>query len=132
MSEKSKAYVYIDDDEIPLGIFECPVKFNLNTTKLKDGEHFLKIIGKDPSGKEGIRKIPFVVRNGPAISIEGLKENAVVDGNVPILLNAYGKSDERTFLIEGSETPRSVPSWVWASVIVFFAWAAFYSITSIL
>lgn len=132
MSEKNKVLLYIDDDTVPLGTFECPVKFQLNTTKLQDGDHVLKIIGKDPMGKEGIRLLPFTVRNGPAISIEGLKENDVVDGEVPILLNAYGKSDQRKFIIDGSETPRSVPSWVWASIIIFFGWAAYYSITSLL
>lgn len=132
MSEKNKVLLYIDDDRIPLGVFECPVKFQLNTAKLQDGDHVLKIIGKDPMGKEGIRLLPFTVRNGPAISIEGLKENDVVDGEVPILLNAYGKSDQRKFIIDGSETPRSVPSWVWASIILFFGWAVYYFITSLL
>lgn len=131
MSDKNKVLLYIDDDVVPLGVFECPVKFQLNTTKLQDGEHVLKIIGKDPMGKEGIRLMPFTVRNGPAISIEGLNEHDVVDGEVPILLNAYGKSDQRKFIIDGSETPRSVPSWVWASIIVFFGWAAYYFITSL-
>jgi hypothetical protein len=50
---------------------------------LVDGNHTLKIISKDPTGKEGIRLIPFQVRNGPAIAIEGIKENAVVDGVLP-------------------------------------------------
>jgi hypothetical protein len=130
MNEKNRVIIYLDDEIVPIGTFECPVKFNLDTTKLQDGDHTLKLIGQDATGKEGIRLLPFTVRNGPAIAIEGLKENAVVDGEIPIMLNAYGKGDQRKFIVEGSETPRSVPSWVWAFVISFFAWAAYYSISS--
>ncbi|MFN8335401.1 MAG: cytochrome C [Cyclobacteriaceae bacterium] len=132
MSEKSKVIIYLDDETSPIGAFDCPVKFNLDTTKIQDGNHVLKMISKDTAGKEGIRLIPFVVRNGPEISIEGLKENSILDGEVPILINAHGKSDQRKFVVEGSETPRSVPSWVWALVIFFFGWAAYYTISSFL
>jgi hypothetical protein len=130
MSDKSKVFLYIDDDKTPIGEFDAPVQFELDTRKIVDGEHVLKIVSKDPSGKEGMRKIPFIVRNGPAIAIEGLKENDVVDGVLPVMINAYGKGDQKKFLIDGSETPRSIPSWLWALVILFAGWAAFYFITS--
>ena len=130
MVEKSKVLVFIDDADMPIGEFETPVHLELDTRKLTDGEHSLRIVGKDPSGKEGLRIIPFTVRNGPAISIEGLKENEVVDGVLPIMLNAYGKGDQKQFLIDGSETPRSVPSWLWASIVLFIGWAVFYVITN--
>lgn len=130
MSDNSSVFLYIDDETTPIGEFRTPVHFELDTRKLVDGEHHLKIVGKDPTGKEGIRKIPFSVRNGPAITIEGLKENDVVDGVLPIMINAYGKGDQKKFLIEGSETPRSIPSWLWALIILFAGWSAFYFITS--
>ena len=114
----------------PIGVFDSPVKFQLNTTKIQDGHHTLKLISKDGQGKEGIRFIPFTVKNGPEISVEGLPDNAVVDGELPIMINAYGKSDERKFIVEGSETPRGVPAWVWACIIAFIGWAAFYLLTS--
>ena len=63
------------------------------TKRQPAGEHTLKIVSKDPLGKEGIRKIPFVVRNGPAVALEGLSENEVVDGVIPLMINAYGKGD---------------------------------------
>jgi hypothetical protein len=103
-----------------------PVNFELDTRKLTDGEHVLKIVSKDPTGKEGIRKIPFTVRNGPAIAVEGISENAVVDGVLPIMINAYGKGDQKSFLIGGSETPQSIPAWVWILIIGFAGWAMFY------
>lgn len=132
MSEKNKVIIFLNDEEVPVGTFECPVKFNLDTRKLQDGHHVLKLVGLDAAGKEGIRLVPFTVRNGPAISVEGLTENAVVDGEIPLLVNAYGKGDQRKFIIEGSETPRSIPSWVWALIILFFGWAAYYTLSSLL
>jgi hypothetical protein len=130
MSEKSKIVVFLDDSTHPLGQFDAPVHFDFDTRKLVDGPHTLKIVSKDPMGKEGILLLPFTVRNGPAISIEGLKHNEVVDGILPIMINAYGKGDQKQFLIDGSETPKSIPSWFWALVILFAGWAAYYSITN--
>ncbi|PWV55635.1 cytochrome C [Chitinophaga sp. S165] len=126
MSDKSTIFIFIDDDTKPIAELATPVSFELDTRKLTDGDHILKIVSKDPSGKEGIRKIPFVVRNGPAIAIEGIKENAVVDGVLPLMINAYGKGDQKSFLIEGSETPQSIPYWVWIAIIGFVGWALFY------
>ncbi len=123
--------LFIDDDPKPIGEFEAPVNFELDTRKLVDGSHILKIVSKDPLGKEGIRLIPFTVRNGPAIAIEGLSENDKVDGVVPIMINAYSKGNQKKFLIDGSETPKSVPSWLWAAIMIFLAWAAYYVITSL-
>lgn len=127
MSDKSTIFIFIDDDVKPIAEVQSPVSFELDTRKLTDGEHILKIVSKDPTGKEGIRKIPFEVRNGPAISIEGMKENAVVDGVLPLMINAYGKGDQKSFLISGSETPRSIPWWVWLIIIGFAGWALYYT-----
>ena len=129
MEDKSKIVVFIDDEEQPVAAFASPVKFELDTRKLVDGKHTLKIVSKDPTGKEGIRLIPFEVRNGPAIDVEGIRENAVVDGVLPIMINAYGKGDQKMFLIEGSETPKSIPSWVWILIIGFAGWALYYLFT---
>lgn len=126
MTDKSTIFIFIDDDTKPVAEVRSPVSFELDTRKLTDGDHVLKIVSKDPTGKEGIRKIPFVVRNGPAIAIEGMKENAVVDGILPLMINAYGKGDQKSFLIEGSETPQSIPWWVWTLIIGFAGWALYY------
>lgn len=130
MSIQSTVLVFIDDEKKPYGEYLAPINFELDTRKLVDGDHVLKIVSKDPLGKEGIRKIPFVVRNGPSVAVEGLSENDVVDGIIPIMINAYGKGDQKMFLIEGSETPRSIPAWVWAIVIGFVGWAIYYAIIS--
>ena len=130
MATQSKILIFIDDEQQPYGEYLVPINFELDTRKLVDGDHVLKIISKDPLGKEGIRKIPFVVRNGPSVAVEGLNENDVVDGILPIMINAYSKGDQKMFLIEGSETPRSIPAWVWAIVIGFVGWAIYYAVIS--
>lgn len=126
MSEKSKIFIFVDDDTVPVAELFSPVRFELDTHKLVDGPHRLRIVSKDPSGREGIRVIPFEVRNGPAIDVVGIKEEDIVDGKVPIMINAYGKGNQNIFLIEGSETPQGIPWWVWILIIGFSGWALFY------
>ena len=129
MIDKSTIFIFLDEELKPIAEFISPVNFELDTRKMVDGKHTLKIVSRDPTGKEGLRIIPFEVRNGPSIAIEGIKENAVVDGVLPLMINAYGKGDQKTFLIEGSETPQSIPSWVWILIIGFAGWVLYYLIT---
>ncbi len=129
MKDKSTIFIFLDDDQKPIAEFVSPVNFELDTRKMVDGNHTLKIVSKDPTGKEGLRVVPFEVRNGPSIAIEGIRENAVVDGVLPLMINAYSKGDQKTFLIEGSETPQSIPSWVWILIIGFAGWVLYYLIT---
>ena len=130
MIDKSTIFIFIDDELKPVAEVVSPVSFDLDTRKLTDGNHTLKIVSKDPLGKEGIRQIPFVVRNGPGIAIEGITNNETVDGIIPLMINAYGKGDQKRFLIEGSESPHSVPAWLWAIIIAFVGWAIYYVITA--
>ena len=130
MNKQSFVTLFIDDDAEPIGSFPSPVVFDLDTRKLIDGEHHLRVVSKDPHGKEGVKIIPFIVRNGPAIAVDGLKKNEVVDGILPLMINAYGKGDQKTFSLHGSETPKGIPSWIVTLVILIFAWAAYFIITS--
>ncbi len=128
--DNSSILIFIDDEPTPYGSFTVPIHFELDTRKLTDGEHVLKIVSKDPIGKEGIRKIPFIVRNGPAIAVEGIAENEIVDGVLPLMINAYSKGDQKRFLIAGSETPHSIPAWLWAVIISLFGWGMYYATTA--
>jgi hypothetical protein len=128
MKKNSSVFIFLDDAEKPFGEFRVPINFELDTGKLVDGEHVMKIVSKDPMGKEGVRKIPFFVRNGPSIAVEGLSDNEIVDGVIPIMINAYGKGDQKQFLIEGSETPQSTPAWFWGIIISFVGFAIYYFI----
>jgi hypothetical protein len=128
--DKSNIIIFIDDQLQPLADLKTPVQFEIDTRKLTDGEHTLKIVSKSPTGREGIKKVKFIVRNGPAIAIEGLKEDEIVDGIIPVMINAYDKGNQKKFIIEGSETPQSIPSWLWMLLIAFIGWAAYYVITN--
>lgn len=122
--------IFLDDEKQPIASFSAPVNFELDTKKIVDGEHILTIVSKDISGKEGIRKIPFEVRNGPAIAVEGLKDHEKVDGIISLMINAYGKGNQTKFNIEGIETPQSVPTWLWVFIMSFLGWALYYLITN--
>lgn len=129
MESKGTIRIFLDDDPKSLGEFTSPVAFDLDTRKLPDGNHVLKILSKDTGGREGVRLIPFVVRNGPTIDVEGLKQNDTVDGMLPIMINAYGKGAQDKFIIYGSESPRGIPSWVIVLVILFVGWAMHYLVS---
>ncbi len=130
MKNQSFVTLFIDDDPRPVGDFPAPVEFELDTRRLVDGDHVLKVVSRDASGKEGLKVIPFTVRNGPAVAIEGLNSGEVVDGVLPLMINAYGKGDQKTFTLHGSETPHSIPWWVLAGIIAFAAWAVYFVYTS--
>lgn len=128
MEDQRSIRVFLDDSKVPFGEFKPPVKFVLDTTKIPDGKHVLKIVAKSSSGVEGIKKVPFEVRNGPQISVVGLRDHEIIDSQASITINAYGNESKETFIIKGSETPKAIPSWVWALIISFVAFAVFYSI----
>ncbi|GAA0892681.1 cytochrome c [Fulvivirga kasyanovii] len=126
--DKRVVKVFLDDDPHPFGEFKPPVKFVFDSTKIPDGPHKLKIVAKSTDGREGIQIIPFVVRNGPAISVVGLKPNDVIDEQIPVTINAYGSERKDIFVVTGSETPKAIPVWVWIAIIIFGLWAIFYFI----
>lgn len=128
MEDKRIIKVFLDDDPKPFASFAPPVKITLDTTKIPDGKHNLKIVAKSSDGVEGVRNIPFIVRNGPEISVVGIKDNETVDTQVPLIINAYGSETKDYFVIRGSETPKAIPAWVWALVIMFIAFGLFYLI----
>ena len=128
MEDKRIIKVFLDEEPQPFAEFQPPVKFIFDTTKIPDGKHRLRIVAKSTDGKEGIKTIPFEVRNGPSIAVVGLKENEVVNEQIPITINAYGSERKDVFVITGSETPKAIPAWVWALVISFVAFALFYLI----
>lgn len=120
--------IFLDEDPKPFASFQPPVKVVLDTTKIPDGKHILKIVAKSSNGIEGIREVPFVVRNGPAISVVGLKDNETVDTQVPLIINAYGSETKDFFVIKGSETPKAIPAWVWALLVAVIGYGLFYII----
>ncbi len=130
MKVEKQIRIYIDEQEAPLARFIPPVNFKLDTTRLEDGPHELKIIASSSQGREGIKRIPFVVRNGPQIDVDGLKAEEEVDEILDLTINAYGSESQEQFLVSGSETPKAVPSWLWVLLISFVSWGIFYLISN--
>lgn len=120
--------VFLDDDERPFGEFRPPVEILLDTTKIPDGDHVLKIVAKTSGMVEGVKVVPFTVKNGPEISVIGLKPNQTISTQTSVTINAYGSETTDRFIIKGSEDPKPIPAWVWALVIVFIAFGLFYLI----
>lgn len=120
--------LFLDDEEQAFAELYPPVKAILDSTKIPDGKHVLKVVATSSGGEQGVKEIRFEVRNGPAISVVGIKENDVVEDRIPIVVNAYRSDANHLFVVRGSETPQAIPSWVWVGVILFMGWALFYLI----
>lgn len=118
--------VFLDDEEQPFGEFSPPVEILLDTTKIPDGEHVLRVVAKTSGMVEGVKIIPFTVKNGPEISVIGLKPNQTINTQTSVIINAYGSETTDRFIIKGSEDPKPIPAWVWALVIIVIAFGMFY------
>lgn len=126
---KRNIKIYLDNESTPLKEFAPPANFTIDTTKIADGDHELKIVATSSNGVEGVKKVPFVVRNGPEIELVGMRNNDVVSDQLDLSVNAYGSESKENFIVSGSETPKAVPAWLWVIVIGFVAWASFYMLT---
>ncbi|MDZ7716814.1 MAG: cytochrome c [Balneolaceae bacterium] len=118
--------IFLDDEKEPIVTYRPPVRFELDTTQLEDGKHTLHIEASDSSGHKGVRTVSFEVRNGPGIGIEGIQENDILDGKVPVLINAYGGASEPFWEPARAETPAPVPTWAWVLLLVIVGWSMFY------
>lgn len=125
---QNKIEVFLDDSKEPIAVYSPPAKFELDTSTLDDGEHKLTVIANGEDGKKSVRNIKFIVRNGPGIAIQGLKENDIVEGKISLLVNAYGASSKEKWEPSTAETPSPIPSWIWVVFILIVAWAMFYFI----
>lgn len=122
----SQIEIYLDDATEPLAVYAPPGRVALDTTALDDGPHLLTVIAVDGTGRRGIRRIPFEVRNGPGIAISGIQPGDVVEGELNVLVNAYGGAYEENWEPSRAETPAPVPTWVWVFLLGLIAWGVFY------
>ena len=99
----------MDDNPTPFGEYAPPVKIDLDTTRLVDGDHVMKVVARSSDGKEGVRLIPFTVRNGPAISIIGLDEGDTVSDIIPVTVSAYGSEQSDAFVSRPPKRPNPSP-----------------------
>lgn len=125
-SEPVSISIFVDDERQPIATYKPPAHFQLDTTNFADGEHVLHIQAVDAIGNVGTRRIPFVVSNGPGITVTGLRAGSRVRGTVEIDVNAFGS--EEPFDPVRAESSGPVPVWTWVFFAVIVAWAAWYGI----
>lgn len=118
--------IYLDNQKEPIITYTPPVRFELDTTQLADGQHTLIIEATDAVGTVGKRTVHFEVRNGPGISIDGLQDNDILDGKVSVLINAYGGATEPYWEPSSAETPTPVPTWAWVLLLAIIGWSMVY------
>ncbi len=120
--------VFLDDDPTPLASYSPPLRFELDTTQLADGRHTLRIEAYDSNGTKGVKTMTFTVRNGPGIAVSGLREDDVLEGTVPVLVNSFGGAVESKWEPSRAETPSPAPTWAWVLVILLVAYGLYYGV----
>lgn len=118
--------VYLDDDAEPLATYRSPATFQLDTTKIEDGEHRLRLHAVDALGTIGTRVVHFTVRNGPGITVTGLRDGSTVHGVLNIDINSF--SGDEPFDPERAESHGPIPVWTWVMMAVVAAWAGWYGL----
>lgn len=124
---ESRIRIYLDDQPEAVTDYRPPAEVKLDTTRLPDGEHRLRIEAQDTTGNLGVRTVPFIVRNGPGITLSGLREGAAVHGVLSFHVNAFGA--EEPFEPQRAESRSPTPVWVWVLLLIVLAWSAWYVAT---
>ena len=120
--------IFLDGAAEPLLSTTPPLSFELDTSLLEDGPHVLRIEAYDSAGVKGVRSLDFSVRNGPGIAVSGIHENDILDGKIPVIINAYGGTSAVHWEPAQAETPAPPPTWAWVLLILVTAFGVFYGI----
>lgn len=113
--------VYLDGASEPLAVLkEPPYRLNLDTRKIPDGEHTLRVVTHFRGGGEEVREIPFTVNNYPDVMVLGLDEGSEVAGTLELRL-AVGEPELPV------EPVRFNPIWYVVALVVVLGsiWAYF-------
>ncbi|AFV75189.1 cytochrome c, mono- and diheme variants family [Thermus oshimai JL-2] len=80
--------VYLDEAKEPLAVLkEPPYRLHLDTRKIPDGEHRLRVVTHFRGGGQEVREIPFTVNNYPDVLVLGVDEGGEVSGTVELRLS---------------------------------------------
>lgn len=119
--------LYLDDALEPFATYRPPATVDIDTTTLTDGPHILRVVARDALGNPGLRTIPFIVQNGPGITVHGLRANELVRGTLQLDVNAFQAN--APFDPVQAESSGPIPVWTWVMFSLFAAWAAWYGMT---
>lgn len=125
--EEARIRIFLDDAQEPIADYDPPAAVSIDTRLLADGEHQLRIEAYHRSGNIGVRKVPFRVRNGPGITLTGLRPGAIVSDTINFTVNAFGAEDP--FDPRRAESPSPIPLWLWVLTLIIAAWAIWYVTT---
>lgn len=125
---RNRIDIFLDSAAEPLLSTTPPLSFELDTARMEDGPHAMRIEAYDALGVRGIRTIDFSVRNGPGIAVAGIRQHDVLDGKIPVIVNAYGGTTAVNWEPSQAETPAPAPTWAWVLLIVVVAFGIFYGV----
>ncbi|MFM8386499.1 MAG: c-type cytochrome [Planctomycetia bacterium] len=128
---KEPIRLFLDGATEPFKVAHPPLRFQFTTLHLPDGPHVLRIEASNGLAPPTIKELPFVVRNGVAISVSGLEENQTIAGQVDVIINAYAGNTEVDFEPKRAETPEPIPTWAWVLLLAVGAWSLAYLLTPV-
>ena len=126
--QADRVRVFLDDEKTPVAEYSPPARLDLDTTRLEDGTHRLRIEACGADGTVGVRTLCFDVRNGPSIEIDGLGDGDVVEGDISLMVHAWGGASAEDWEPSRSESPAPAPTWAWVLLIAILAWALYYGV----
>jgi mono/diheme cytochrome c family protein len=125
---RNRIDIFLDDAAEPLLSTTPPLSFELHTSRIEDGPHVMRIAAYDGQGIKGTRTIEFSVRNGPGIAVSGIQEHDVLDGTIPVIVNAYGGTSVVDWEPSQAETPAPSPTWAWVLLLLAVAFGVSYGV----
>jgi cytochrome c oxidase subunit 2 len=77
--------VFVDQDEQPFSVLTAPpYLLRLDTGKIPDGDHTVRVVTVFKGGGRSTRLVPVVVKNLPTVLVEGLSDDALLSGPVDL------------------------------------------------
>lgn len=121
-----KIRLYLDEETEPFREISNSEKFEVDTTRVPDGPHVLRIETVEDGRVTGLRRMSFTVRNGPGIAVAGIEPGDEVRGALKLTVNASAAGIDSKFDAHSMETHRGIPFWAGGfAAVVILACAAY-------